>query len=251
MCGTNVAWTPKANHAKCIGIAVLVFGVIDCLAFLAGGWLAGLAALLAVIASSLIVCCGPPQPGPGMGQKFRTAAIMSIIAAVLHFGGAIWMAAIAVAFHTTPLDENCIDNYCANGQYASQYCSGSATYYCSSESECRSDSNVQSLCGAFDSLANSFVAAILWPVIVITLVQGILELAFGINCFQAVQGMEVPPQQPTMSVAQPAQPVAVAQPAYAQPVAQPAYAQPVATAYGQPMAVAQPIEGVPVAGPKV
>jgi hypothetical protein len=65
MCGKNEGWPDKANHAKNLAIAVLVFGVLSCVGISAGEWLGGVGGILSVVASSMIICCAPPQAGPG------------------------------------------------------------------------------------------------------------------------------------------------------------------------------------------
>lgn len=220
MCCQSPNWPAKANHAKCLGIAVLVFGIIDCVSFVGGGWLAGIAALLGIISASLIICCGPPTTGPGSGCKFKAAAILAGLAAILHVVGAILMVLIIIAVDSG-VGNACLDGYCADNRWSSAQCctgfglscpySSTNEYVCGSENECRTTDPQVAACDIGSTVVSGFVQIILWPIIILTIVQAILELSFAINSMQAVKEMEAPAGEPQMAVAQPVtQPVTVA-----------------------------------------
>ena len=70
MCGATPAWTPKANSAKCIGIGVLVMSILGlvCIVFFPYGWISLIGCILTIIASSLIICCGPREGSPARAR---------------------------------------------------------------------------------------------------------------------------------------------------------------------------------------
>ena len=214
MCCNSPTWTPKANHAKCLAIAVLIFGCVDLLAFFTTAWLAGIAAILAIVSASLLICCGPKSPSPQAGNLFKAASILSFIASALHLAGAIWLI-IAVIAISTNANNVCLNVTCRN--WERQGCGSSAfRSLCTSEAECRSDPQNEMACGIGASAGVAFANIILWPVIIITIVQAALGIAYGVNSWQAAATMIKPqePQQPTFSGA-------VTQPPVAVPVAQP------------------------------
>ena len=195
MCCNNANWTPKANHAKCLGIAVLVFGIIDCLSFVVGGWLAGVGAILAIIGSSIIICCGPAAPAPGSGCKFKAAGVLSLIAGILHLVGAILMIMIVAGTGGT-VNQACLDGVCGSGSYATTYC-GNAL--CTSESQCRGDSTIVSGCEDVGTVAAAWVNIVLWPMIIVTIAQLALEIAFAINSSQAAGTMDALSEPPKLA----------------------------------------------------
>ena len=57
-CNNDPNNLPEVNKTRCVAIAVMVFGVISCLGFLVPGlWWGGLGGILAVVGSSVVLCC--------------------------------------------------------------------------------------------------------------------------------------------------------------------------------------------------
>jgi len=201
MCCNNPSWTPKANHAKCLAIACLVFGIIGCLfgsisMMTPWGNPIGLgASIITVISSSLIICCGPKAPGPGTGCRFKAAAILVAIAAIINMVDIGGVVMLLVRAHQGLSSTACEERYCANGNYVNQLCPNgnlstttSCSYctYCISESQCRLESYSISGCGAGQAIG----MGLLIPTLVISVAQTGLEIGFSINSFQAASTME-------------------------------------------------------------
>jgi len=186
-CGANPSWGPKANATKSLGAAVMTFGILTCIGFLVGGWLSGIGGILSLVASGLILCCGPPQTGPGMGGKFKAAAILSGVAALIHLIGAILMIQIITASNN--VDNSCVDSICGGNTWSQQWCSDTSNY-CDSESHCRDSGAGVDLCNAVGDAVAGWIAIIFWPAIVLALVSFALELAFGVKTWKAIPEME-------------------------------------------------------------
>jgi hypothetical protein len=186
-CGANPNWGAKANATKSLGAAVMTFGILTCIGFIVGGWLSGIAGILALVASSLILCCGPPQTGPGMGGKFKAAAILSFVAALLHLIGAILMLLVIVAANS--VDSQCIDALCSGSTWSSNFCSDTQTI-CSSEAQCREHASGIEFCEGAGDAVSALAGIILWPAIILALASMALELAFGVKTWKAVPEME-------------------------------------------------------------
>ena len=88
MCGKNENVSQQVNAAKCASVGALVCGILACLGFLVGGWLAAIGGILAIIASGMLVCCGPTAKGAGKG-KHTAALVLYLIGALLCVIGAI------------------------------------------------------------------------------------------------------------------------------------------------------------------
>ena len=89
MCIEHRGWTPEANVAKSVAIAALIFAIVDLLiegfaGGIAPGITACIGALISIIATSMIVCCGPPSAGAGKGCIFRATGILALIASMVH-----------------------------------------------------------------------------------------------------------------------------------------------------------------------
>jgi len=184
-CGANPSWGPKANATKSLGAAVMTFGILTCIGFVVGGWLSGVGGILSLVASGLVLCCGPPQTGPGMGGKFKAASILAGIAGLIHVIGAILMIVIVTA--ANDVDNSCIDSICTN--YGTTWCTDTSNY-CASESQCEEYGSGVELCGAIGAAVAGWISIILWPAIVLALVSFALELAFAVKTWKAVPEME-------------------------------------------------------------
>ena len=67
MCN-NPELSAAVNSAKCASVGALIAGIAACLGFVVGGWLAGIGGILGLIASSMLLCCGPQKKAEGKGM---------------------------------------------------------------------------------------------------------------------------------------------------------------------------------------
>jgi len=83
MCSDDPNLGPAANKAKCHAIACFVFSIFSLLGFASppAGSVGAVGGLLACIASSILMCCGP-KAGEG-GQKFLTAGVLLLIGGII------------------------------------------------------------------------------------------------------------------------------------------------------------------------
>jgi len=219
----------EANTAKAFAITVLVFAVIDLLTFAIQGWAAGVASILAIIASSMLVCCAPPSSGPGKGGIFKATGVLALIATIVHLVGAILLIITWMGINTATLSrDSCVATYCSNGAFDTANQCGMPNG-CTSESSC--ETYYDSLCQAGANLLTGIFAIIIWPGIVLSILCFFFELALTITAFKAAGPMEsakgsmMPGNYATQGVV--VQPVS----GYGQPP--PTYGQP-AVAYAVP-----------------
>ena len=64
----NPEVNPAVNSAKCAAVGALIAAILACLGFVAGGWLAGIGGILGILASSMLLCCGPNKKAEGKGM---------------------------------------------------------------------------------------------------------------------------------------------------------------------------------------
>lgn len=236
MCQGSPFLTPKARTARGMGIAVLTLAIIGGLVEFIGsaiyGWLGGIAGILAIVASSMVVCCGPTQGGPGTGAKYKCAGWVAVVAAILAFAGAIAAIAVIITIRTAG-DEVCLEEWCGSGKWQDVNCATDTVKYCSSEAECKQFETSQAVCDEIAGYVSAWVLAIAWPVIVFSFINFILDTLFAVYCFQAAPQMEAAP--PPAAVGAQVQ----SQPVYSNNAAVPvAVAQPVAYATAPPTAYA-------------
>ena len=67
MCN-NPEVSAAVNSAKCASVGALIAGIAACLGFVVGGSLAGVGGILGLIASSMLLCCGPQKKAEGKGM---------------------------------------------------------------------------------------------------------------------------------------------------------------------------------------
>lgn len=144
MCCNVESWSAKANNAKCLAVSVLVFGIFDLLSFFVGGVVSGVAAIIAIIGSGLIICCGPPAPGPGRGCSFKATAILALIAAIVHLIGIILLIGVVTAVGNG-ISDACLENACSGTSWRVATC---GVPPCASERACRTDeeSSARAVC---------------------------------------------------------------------------------------------------------
>ena len=87
MCSSDLV-SKEVNSAKCASIGALTCGILACLGFFVGGWPAGVGGILAIIASSMLLCCGPTARGQGKDMHMASW-ILYLIGAVACAGGII------------------------------------------------------------------------------------------------------------------------------------------------------------------
>ena len=82
----------SSKTAKCICIPVLVLAIISTssIFMFPAGLLMCVSGILGIVGTSIVICCGPSNPGEGSG-KLKCCAILCIIAAVFHLIGLILM----------------------------------------------------------------------------------------------------------------------------------------------------------------
>jgi hypothetical protein len=91
----------------------MVASILACIGFLAGGALAGVGGILGLVASGMLVCCGPIAKGQGKGQHtaafvmFLLAAILSAIGLILALTAYLDLATRADAFCAYSMDSSC------------------------------------------------------------------------------------------------------------------------------------------------
>lgn len=92
MCEGNPNLPPEAKTAKCLCIPVLVLAIISTssIFMFPAGLLMCVSGILGIVGTSIVICCGPSNPGEGSG-KLKCCAILCIIAAVFHLIGLILM----------------------------------------------------------------------------------------------------------------------------------------------------------------
>ena len=93
MCGSNANVPPQVNTAKCWSIPVMVFAIISILNMPVGVvvWpclITGVGGIVALVGSSILICCGPSDASAGAG-KMMAGFILMLIGAICELGGAI------------------------------------------------------------------------------------------------------------------------------------------------------------------
>lgn len=203
MCGSNAHWTAKANHARCIAIATLVFAILSLICFAVSGIVSGAGSVISIVACSLLICCGPAAPGIGAGFKFKFTSVLALLSFILHVTGVVLMITVItdVSGNNAAVD-TCLSSACAGTNWHVYSCHLDGTK-CASQNECltSSTSHARTSCESVSEVGGVIVAfwvsIVLWPAIILTCVTLILELSLAINSWQAAASME--DRQPTMT----------------------------------------------------
>merc|ERR1711998_654032 len=82
MCCQNAALSNEQNSARCWSVPMLIFGILGCLGFIVSAWTAGAGGILSIIASSLVLCCGPTDKGKG-ATTYTIAAVLTAIVIIV------------------------------------------------------------------------------------------------------------------------------------------------------------------------
>ena len=93
MCGSNANVPPQVNTAKCWSIPVMVFAIISILNLPVGlvVWpclISGVGGIVALVGSSILICCGPSDASAGAG-KMMAGFVLMLIGAICALGGSI------------------------------------------------------------------------------------------------------------------------------------------------------------------
>lgn len=196
MCGSNAHWTSKANHARCIAIATLIFAILSLICFVVSGFVSGVGSVISIIACSLLICCGPPAPGIGAGFKFKLTSFLALLSFILHVVGIVLMITVVTDISgNNAVVDSCLSSACTGTNWQVYSCHLDGTK-CSSQNECltSSTSHARTSCESVSEIGGAIVAfwvsIVLWPAIILTGVTLILELSLAINSGQAAASME-------------------------------------------------------------
>jgi len=107
MCSDNPNMPKEANKAKCFAVACLVFSIFSMVGFAIGlpGIVGAICGLLACVASSIIICCGPRSVEEGSG-KFSAASVLLFIAGIIQ----LIMGIVVIVWMIQALNEVSDDN---------------------------------------------------------------------------------------------------------------------------------------------
>jgi len=192
MCCHNPNWTSEANAARGVAAAVLTTAIITLFTFAIGTYAAGIASLLAIVSSSILLCCGPAVARPGAGGAFRGSAIVALLACIGHFVGAILLIVWVSEINDTT-SSACLDGYCEGSAWQTSRCSDNTMTYCQSESDCRSatcSSCAQTYCGLAGTIVSTWVSILCYPGIVFAFICFALELALALTSWRAAPTMD-------------------------------------------------------------
>eukprot|EP00308_Calcidiscus_leptoporus_P025276 CAMPEP_0119352746 /NCGR_PEP_ID=MMETSP1334-20130426/1984_1 /TAXON_ID=127549 /ORGANISM="Calcidiscus leptoporus, Strain RCC1130" /LENGTH=318 /DNA_ID=CAMNT_0007365853 /DNA_START=25 /DNA_END=977 /DNA_ORIENTATION=- len=268
MCCSDPALSKHANTAKCLGVGILIFGIITLLGFGIPPYVGAIGGLVAVIGSSLLICCGPRA---GVRFNYGPAIFLLGVATVLHLVGAIcwinWYINISkkVMVGDTRAERDawaecvaCADEFDESRGCGAQ-CSGRSHFVDGDLTTCCELAGVRLGKSVSFALGAGVAGVFLFPSIVFALISSILEAACVIVCCKA---MKEPP--PRSRISNP--PVVVDLPvgcygAYGQTVVAHAVAQPIVhsvplaqpsvAATAQPQAVAMAAPAVEYAAPSL
>lgn len=142
----------------------MVFSIISCIGFLGGAWVQGIGGVLGLVASSMLICCGPKAAGEGGGMT-QGAMILYILGAIAEILGAVLglLAYFAlVDSYKTGCDYN-MDGTIESGTYPDEQ-------------------------GCMDLLVG-FTAVIIFPSVALGIVAGVLQLVGAFMAFKSKQAI--------------------------------------------------------------
>jgi hypothetical protein len=197
MCSTDPNLPKESRTAKCCCIAAFVFSIFSMIGFGAGtsGIIGAICGILACIACSMIMCCGP-TPGEG-GGKYMGAFVLLLIAGIVQIAMGVWIIITLVTVSVAVTD--------SDGLYGCVTCTTDSTDWdCSAYSnKCTSDTtngvtttgcDVLNLCTTNSDAATTavvgFLAIIFGIAAAFQFAAGILNLVASIMCFKAKGAME-------------------------------------------------------------
>jgi hypothetical protein len=182
MCSSDPALPKEVKCAKCMGIAIFVFAIFSMIGFIGGAIAGGVAGIMACVASSILMCCGPKADGTGAGKELA-AAILYILAGIVHFVGAVlgllWYFALA-----EDVKKHC-DDLCKD--WETQYNWDTWQEY---ESRAECDAQYDQTCKDYESTTLGFLAILIFPTVGFCVVCGILEIIGAVLCFKAKKAVE-------------------------------------------------------------
>jgi hypothetical protein len=204
MCGSNPELAPEVNKAKCLSGAVLAFGIVTLLGFgiPPGGIVSALGGLLSLIGGSIVCCCGPKTKGTGNGQ-LMAGAVLSILALIFHFIGAVLCIAFIVIANagvaavssgdgmTSICSDNCDSQWTSESECTTWGYSSCAEAISTCKDNCASasddlanNSDYQDARGAAQAGVAVITLALGLPTLIFSLVAFSLEIALTVFCFR-------------------------------------------------------------------
>lgn len=152
MCGSDPNLAPQTNSAKCWSIPIMIFAIISCIGFLGGAWVQGIGGVLGLVASSMLICCGPKAAGEGGGMT-QGAMILYVLGAIAEILGAVLGLLAYFAL---------VDTY---------------TTTCGGSEQCL-------------NLAVGITAIIIFPSVALGIVAGVLQLVGAFKAFKSKQAID-------------------------------------------------------------
>ena len=143
-----LAVSAEGNQAKCWAIPAMVFAILSCIGFIGNAWIQGIGGILALIASSMIICCDAAKAA----GKLQACFVLFILGGIIEIVGGI-VAVILFFSWKAGIEEGCLSAY---GNAAADY-----------------DNCVNTMVG--------IVGAIIWPSVGLAVVSGVLILIAGVK----------------------------------------------------------------------
>jgi len=198
MCSTDPNLPKQSKTAHCACIAAFIFSIFSMIGFGAGitGIIGAVCGILACVACSIIMCCGP-KPGQG-GGKYMAAFVLLLIGGLVQIGIAVWIIiSLVQAANYVSSTVNDLCSACDTDSYGNNCKDGS--YYGYTGGECL-DSGADTTtcdwgdsCGVVDThttAAIGILSIIMGIAAGMQLAAGILNLIAGVFCFKAKGAME-------------------------------------------------------------
>jgi len=212
MCSDNPNLLKEANKAKCFAVACFVFSVFSMLGFFAGitGVIGAICGLLACVAASILMCCGPKSTAEG-SCKYTAAGVLFLIAGLVQIIACIILLVQLVAAINHADDSSyCDDRYskCTSARVEIEsiyFDADSLTLpctdgWCYQDPDDLQDTQACSDAGQYDSCktihkgGKAVVTGILVIVFGATaaflLIAGLLNTLGGVYCFGAKKAIE-------------------------------------------------------------
>ena len=142
-----LAVSAEGNQAKCWAIPAMVFAILSCIGFIGNAWIQGIGGILALIASSMIICCDAAKAA----GKLQACFVLFILGGIIEIVGGI-VAVILFFSWKAGIEEGC------------QIYGTSGVHY---------DNCVNTMVG--------IVGAIIWPSVGLAVVSGVLILIAGVK----------------------------------------------------------------------
>lgn len=212
MCSDNPNLLKEANKAKCFAVACFVFSIFSMLGFFAGitGVMGAICGLLACVAASILMCCGPKSTAEG-SCKYTAAGVLFLIAGLVQIIACIiLLVQLVAAINHVDDSSYCDDHYSKCSGYISstttidgveipstETCTGGWCYTDpddkDSVTQCK-DEDDYDLCKTFHPGVKAVVTGLLVIVYgaaaAFLLIAGLLNTLGGVYCFGAKKAIE-------------------------------------------------------------